>query len=120
MQAFFVSLYSKGEVVMTRELSEKCFQNHTNTHTHTHTHTRKSQKEWGDSRVVVSVTQFGGSTMLFEKAEVVAPIFSNSLGSENSFEVRQRRGMANSTVTPYGCFLPFLPGSFQFMTAVVS
>jgi hypothetical protein len=89
-------------------------------HTHTHTHRRKSQKEWCESRVVVSVTQFGGSTMLFQKADVGAPIFSNSLGSDNSFEVRQPMGMTNTTVTPYGCFLPFLRGSFQLMTVVVS
>jgi hypothetical protein len=53
---FFVSLYSKGQVVMTKKFSEKCFQNHTNTHTHTHT--RKSQKE---SERMVSVQSCGAS-----------------------------------------------------------
>jgi len=93
---------------------------HTHTHTHTQERVRRSQREWCQSRVVVSVTQFGGSAMLFQKAEVVAPIFSNSLGSDNSLEVRQPMGMTNTTVTPYGCFHPFLLGSFQFMTVVVS
>jgi hypothetical protein len=58
MQAFFVSLYSKGQVVMTKKFNEKCFQNHINTHTHTHTHTRKSQKE---SERMVSVQSCGVS-----------------------------------------------------------
>jgi hypothetical protein len=68
---FFVSLYSKGQVVMTKKFNEKCSQNHTNTHTHTHTHTRKSQKE--SERMVsvqscgVSHTVWGGAPCFFRR-----------------------------------------------------
>jgi hypothetical protein len=96
---------------------------HKHTHTHTHTHKKESEgvRENGVSpELWCQSHSLGGSAMLFQKAEVVAPIFSNSLGSDNSLEVRQPMGMTNTTVTPYGCFHPFLLGSFQFMTVVVS
>jgi hypothetical protein len=95
---------------------------HKHTHTHTHTHTKKeSERMVSVQSCGVSHHSLGGAPCFSEGRRSGCTNFLQFLGQWQLFlKWDNQWGWQILLSLPYGCFLPFLLRSFQFMTVVVS